>query len=84
MPSTHWARIAKGTGWAAFVRSSGACVRAVDRATYRARNADRIYSPSFGVGPDGRAYRKYIVGTTTMFRSVEVIKPQRITMAIGV
>ena len=33
---------------------------------------------------DGRAYRKYIAGTTTMFRSVEVIKPQRITMAIGV
>ncbi len=33
---------------------------------------------------DGRAYRKYIAGTTTMFRSVEVVKPQRITIAIGV
>ena len=33
---------------------------------------------------DGRAYRRYIVGTTTMFRRVDVINPHRITMAIGV
>ena len=47
-------------------------------------NPEVIYSPQVGISPDGRAYRKYIVGTTTMFRSVEVNKPQRITVAIGV
>jgi hypothetical protein len=31
-----------------------------------------------------RPYLKYIVGTTTMFKRVELIKPQRITIAIGV
>lgn len=31
-----------------------------------------------------RPYCKYIVGTTTMFNSVDVINPNRITIAIGV
>jgi len=31
-----------------------------------------------------RPYRKYIVGTTTMFNSVDVINPNKITIAIGV
>ena len=39
-----------------------------------------IRSPS----ADGCAYRRYNVGTTTMFSSVDVISPQRITIAIGV
>ena len=29
-------------------------------------------------------YRKYNVGTTNMFRSVDVVNPQRITIAMGV
>ena len=32
----------------------------------------------------GRPYRKYIVGTTTIFNRVDVINPHRMTIAIGV
>ena len=61
--------------------------RASDAAPVVSSPVDNLgvtYSPSFRVGPDGRAYRKYIVGTTTMFKSVEVINPERMTIAIGV
>ena len=38
--------------------------------------------------PNGRQadlpYRKYNVGTTNIFNNVDVVRPQRITMAIGV
>ena len=70
----------------AIVGYIGERLRASDSALvvkWRVDILDVIYA-LFGASPDGRAYRKYIVGTTTMFRSVEVIKPQRITMAIGV
>lgn len=35
-------------------------------------------------GSSGRAYLRYSVGTTNMFSSVEVVRPQRMTIAIGV
>src|SRR5437879_6368937 len=37
-----------------------------------------------GDNADGFAYLKYNVGTTIMFSSVEVVRPQRMTIAIGV
>ena len=34
--------------------------------------------------PSYLPYRKYSVGTTNMFSSVDVIRPHRMTIAIGV
>ena len=40
--------------------------------------------PASGGSVHGRPYRKYSVGTTNMFSSVDVVSPHRITIAIGV
>lgn len=46
--------------------------------------APEVERPAAPTAGSGRANRRYIVGTTTMFSSVDVVNPQRMTMAIGV